>query len=255
MYKQIDTTRLYIEIHNPDNMEAGKDYPAMVFFFGGGWKTGDRTHFINHAKYFAKRGLVCFLVDYRTRDKHKTTPFESVKDAKSAMRYIRKHASEFHIDETKIIASGGSAGGHLAATTAFIEGYNEIGDDLSVNCKPSALVLFNPVIDNGPGGYGYERISDSYLNFSPLHNLKEGAPPTIIFLGTKDKLIPVETAEYYKTVMEKVGSKCELKLYEGEGHGFFNYDKFENYKRSVSEADKFLQSLGYLKVNPKINIE
>jgi len=55
--------------------------------------------------------------------------------------------------------------------------------------------------------------------------------------------------------MEKVGSKCELKLYEGEGHGFFNYDKFENYKRSVSEADKFLQSLGYLKVNPKINIE
>ena len=88
LYKQIDTTRLYIEIHNPDNMEAGKDYPAMVFFFGGGWKTGDRSHFINHAKYFTKRGLVCFLVDYRTRDKHKTTPFESVKDAKSAMRYI-----------------------------------------------------------------------------------------------------------------------------------------------------------------------
>lgn len=227
----------------------------MVFFFGGGWKTGDRTHFINHAKYFAKRGLVCFLVDYRTRDKHRTTPFESVKDAKSAMRYILKHAAEFHIDETKIIASGGSAAGHLAATTAFIEGYNEIGDDLSVDCKPNALVLFNPVIDNGPGGYGYERISDSYLNFSPLHNLREGAPPTIIFLRTKDKLIPVKTAEYYKKVMEKVGSRCVLKLYEGEGHGFFNYDKFENYKRTVSEADLFLQSLGYLFEEPNIRIE
>lgn len=255
LYKQIDTTSLYIEIYNPDKMKTGKDYPAIVFFFGGGWKTGDRTHFLNHAKYFSKRGLVCFLVDYRTRDKHSTTPFESVKDAKSAMRYIRKNAKKFHIDGARILASGGSAGGHLAATTAFIEGYNEIGDDLSVSCIPNALVLFNPVIDNGPGGYGYERISDAYKNFSPLHNLKEGAPPTIIFLGTKDNLIPVETAEYYKKVIEKVGSRCDLKLYEGEGHGFFNYDKFDNYKKTVFEADQFLQSLGYLEEVPVVKIE
>jgi len=255
MYKQIDTTSLYMEIYNPDKLEAGKDYPAMVFYFGGGWKGGDRTHFLNQAKYFAKRGLVCFLVDYRTKQKHQTTPFESVKDAKSAMRYVRKHASEFQVDETKIIASGGSAGGHLAATTAFIDGYNEIGDDLSVNCKPNALVLFNPVIDNGPGGYGYERVSDSYNNFSPLHNLKEGAPPTIMFLGTKDVLIPVETANYYKKVMERVGSRCDLKLYEGEGHGFFNYQYFEFYKQTLTEADQFLQSLGYLTEHPKIEIE
>lgn len=255
LYKQIDTTSLYIEIYNPDKMEFGKDYPAMVFFFGGGWKSGDRSHFLNHALYFSKRGLVCFLVDYRTRNRHQTTPFASVKNAKSAMRYIRKHASEFHIDETQIIASGGSSGGHLAATTAFIEGYNEIGDDLSVSCIPNALVLFNPVIDNGPGGYGYERISDAYKSFSPLHNLKEGAPPTILFLGTQDKLIPVETAEYYKTVMEKVGSRCELNLYDGEGHGFFNYGNFDNYKNTVTEADKFLQSLGYLNESPNVKIE
>ncbi len=69
-------------------MEAGKDYRVMVFFFGGGWKPGDRSHFTNHAKYFTKRGLVCFLADYRAIDKHKTTPFESVKVAKSAMRQI-----------------------------------------------------------------------------------------------------------------------------------------------------------------------
>lgn len=254
-YKQIDTTRLFVEVHSPVTMEQGKDYPAMVFFFGGGWKGGDRTHFLNHAKYFSQRGLVCFLVDYRTKGKHNTTPFESVKDAKSAMRYIRKNAAEFQIDKDKIIASGGSAGGHLAATTAFIEGYNEIGDDLSVSCVPNALVLFNPVFDNGPGGYGYERVSDSYKNFSPLHNLKEGAPPTIIFLGTEDNLIPVETAQYYKTVMEKVGSRCELKLYEGEGHGFFNYQFFEIYKQTVTEADRFLQSLGYLSEDPKVKIE
>ena len=255
LYKQVDTTKLYLEVHYPEHVDSSRSYPAIVFFFGGGWIGGDRTHFINHALYFAERGLVCFLVDYRTENKHNTTPFESLKDAKSAIRFIREKSHSFRIDSTKIIASGGSAGGHLAAATASITGYNEITDNLSIRCTPDALILFNPVIDNGPGGYGYERIGDAYKDFSPLHNIKKGAPPTIIFLGTNDRLIPVETAEYYKKVMEKVGSKCELEIYEGKGHGFFNYQNFEYYKETVREADRFLQSLGYLGSEPIVEIE
>jgi acetyl esterase len=255
LYKQIDTTNLFMEVYYPVQVDSSINYPAMVFFFGGGWIGCDRSHFINHAKYFSKRGLVCFLVDYRTESKNNTTPFESLKDAKSAIRFIRKNAPDFGIDITKIIASGGSAGGHLAAATALINTYNEKSDDLSINCIPNALVLYNPVIDNGPGGYGYERIADEYKNFSPLHNIKKGAPPTIIFLGTNDKLIPVETAEYYKKVMEKVQSRCDLQLYEGEDHGFFNYKNLEYYKKTVNEADKFLVSLGYLRDEPIVEIE
>ena len=255
LYKQIDTTKLFIEVYYPVQVDSSISYPAMVFFFGGGWVSGNRTQFINHAQYFSKRGMICFLVDYRTKSKNNTTPFESLKDAKSAIRYIRKQADKFNIDTSKVIAAGGSAGGHLAAASALIDDYNENSDDMSINCKPNALVLFNPVIDNGPGGYGYKRIGDEYKNFSPLHNIKKGAPPTIIFLGTNDKLIPVETAEYYKKVMEKVESRCDLKLYEGEAHGFFNYNNFEYYKKTVSDADEFLQSLGYLNKEPKIVIE
>jgi len=255
LYKQVDTTKLYLEVHSPPEMDSTKKYPAMVFFFGGGWKGGDRTHFLEHAKYFSQRGLVCFLADYRTETKHETTPFESLKDAKSAIRFIRKHAGEYNIDPDKIIASGGSAGGHLAAATALITGFSEETDDTSISCIPDALVLFNPVIDNGPGGYGYERIGDSYKEFSPLHNIEKGAPPTILFLGTKDKLIPVETAKYYQTVMQKVRSRCELKLYENEAHGFFNYRNLDLYKQTVLETDLFLQSLGYLKKEPSIEIK
>ena len=255
LYKQIDTTKLYLEIRYPDNFNKKNDYPAMVFFFGGGWINGNRYQFLHQAEYFAKRGIVCFLVDYRTESKNMTTPIESLKDAKSAIRFIRKNASEFGIDPSKIIASGGSAGGHLAAATALITDFNENTDDLSVTCVPNTLVLFNPVIDNGPGGYGYERIGDQYKNFSPLHNIIKGAPPTIIFLGTNDELIPVATAEYYKTVMEKVGSKCELKLYDGQGHGFFNYKNFEYYKKTLEEADRFLKSIGCLSEESIIIIE
>ena len=255
VYKEVDTIKLSLEIYYPENMNKTKEYPAMVFFFGGGWKKGTIKQFEPHAKYFSKRGMVCFLVDYRVRDRHQTTPIESLKDAKSAIRYVREHACEFQIDPTKIIASGASAGGQLAAATALIDDYNEMSDDVSINCKPNSLVLFNPVIDNGPGGVGYNRIGDAYKNFSPLHNIENGAPPTIIFLGTNDYLIPVETIKYYQTVMQKVGSICELHLYEGKEHGFFNYNKFENYKDTITHTDKFLISLGYLNQEPIVNIE
>ncbi|MEN8124686.1 MAG: alpha/beta hydrolase [Bacteroidota bacterium] len=255
LYKQLDTTNLYMEVYHPENIDTAKKYPVVVFFFGGGWNTGSIKQFEPHAKYFSQREMICFLVDYRVKKRQQTTPFESLKDAKSAIRYIREHAEEMQIDTSKIVAAGASAGGHLAAATALIDGYNENTDNLSVNCKPNALVLFNPVIDNGPGGYGYERIGNEYKNFSPLHNIKKGSPPTILFLGTNDVLIPVETAKYYQKIMEKVESRCELRLYEGKGHGFFNYIKIEYYKKTVLEADRFLQSLGYLKNEPIIKIE
>lgn len=255
LYKQIDTTKLFMKVYSPEKIDKTQQYPAIVFFFGGGWNSGKISQFEPHANYFSKRGLVCFLVDYRVTSRHKSTPFESLKDAKSAIRYIRQNAATFHIDPSKIVASGGSAGGHLAAAAALIDAYNEDSDTVSISCKPNALVLFNPVIDNGPGGYGYERIGDAYKSFSPLHNIKKGAPPTIIFQGTNDNLIPVETVKYYQTVMRKVDSRCELFLYEGKEHGFFNYNKLENYKNTVAEADTFLQSLGYLKKDPIIEIK
>lgn len=245
IYKKIDTTILKMRILYPSTMDSTKHYPCIAFFFGGGWKTGKMNQFRKEADYFTNRGMVCFLIDYRVKTRQDTGPFEALKDAKSAIRFIRKNANKLHINKDFIVASGGSAGGHLAAATALINGYNESNDDLSISSKPDALVLFNPVIDNGPGGYGFERIGEAYKSFSPLHNIEKGAPPTIIFLGTKDNLIPVTTAQYYKTVMEKVGSRCDLFLYEGAVHGFFN--KKEYLEKTLFEADRFLTSLGFLK--------
>jgi acetyl esterase/lipase len=253
-YKQVDTTRLFMEVIRAQAPASDSPAPALVFFFGGGWVNGDRTHFARHADYFARRGLTCFLVDYRIRSKHGTSPFESLEDARSAMRYVRAHAGDFDIDPDRIVASGGSAGGHLAAATALTSAYNASSDDTTVSCLPNALVLFNPVIDNGPGGYGFDRIGEAYPDFSPLHNIRKGAPPTIVFLGTEDPLIPVETGEYFAKVMERVGSRCDLHLYEGQKHGFFNYTNFVYYRRTVVEADVFLQSLGYLKPLPAVKI-
>lgn len=243
VYKVVGEDSLELEIYYPPSNDAPK--PAMIFFFGGGWNQGSTQQFQPHAEHFAERGLVTVLADYRVRSRNQSSPFDALEDAKSAIRYLKTHADRFGIDSSKIIASGGSAGGHLAAATAFISRFNA-KDDPKISSTPAALVLFNPVIDNGPGGYGYERVGEQYKDFSPLHNLTEGAPPTLFFLGTEDRLIPVITAEYYAMVMKKMGSECELILYEGEGHGFFNFRNKEIYLKTLVETETFLRKTGFM---------
>jgi acetyl esterase/lipase len=79
-----------------------------------------------------------------------------------------------------------------------------------------------------------------------MHNIKKDTPPTIVFLGSKDSLIPVATAKEYKQRMEAVGRRCDLHLYEGQPHGFFNYGKQKNYLDTVGKMDAFLVSLKYI---------
>lgn len=252
IYKKIGDRELKLDIFNPKGHKSSDKTPAIVFFFGGGWNSGSTSQFYPHCQYLASRGMVAISAEYRVKSRDKTSPRECVKDGKSAIRWIRQHAEELGINPDKLVAGGGSAGGHVAAAAGTTKAFEEEGEDLKVSSIPNALVLFNPVFDNGPKGYGYSRVKKYWKEFSPMHNINKNTPPTIVLLGTKDKLIPVETAEEYKRLMEKLGIRCDLHLYEGQPHGFFNYSKKDNYNKTVIEMDKFLASLGYLKGKPTL---
>lgn len=248
-YKKIDTLNLQLKIFRPAGFDASKKYPAIVFFFGGGWVGGNIGQFQKQAIYLASRGMVTILADYRVASRHHTTPFECVADGKSAIRYVRQHSAELGIDPNRIAAGGGSAGGHVAAATDLTK-LDEPSEDLTVSSRPNALVLFNPVFNNGPGEYGYDRIKDRFPEISPFHNIAKGAAATVVFLGTKDKLISVPTAEAYKAKMLEAGSRCELFLYPDQPHGFFN--KGESFTQTLRQTDIFLELLGYIKGKPTI---
>jgi len=254
-YKQIDTITLKLFVKNPANFNEKTEYPTIVFFFGGGWNSGKVTQFKPHAEYLSSRGMITVLADYRVKTRHQTTPFDAVADAKSAIRFLRQNSKKLNIDKEKIAASGGSAGGHLAAAAATVSGLNDPNDNLKVSAKPNALVLYNPVFDNGPTGYGYERVGERYPEISPIHNIDKFTPPTIVFLGTKDDLIPVETAKLYKQKMEVAGNRCDLFLYEDQKHGFFNFredskDGNRYFTETLVQTDLFLESIGYLRGKP-----
>src|SRR5690606_32420272 len=109
-------------------------------FYGGSWNTGSLDQFRPHAQYFASLGMIGVVAEYRIKTKHNTTPFESVKDGRSAIRYLRANAKKLGIHPSKIVAGGGSAGGHVAAA-ADLTNLDEVTDNVKINARPNALVL------------------------------------------------------------------------------------------------------------------
>ncbi|HHZ92823.1 TPA: alpha/beta hydrolase [Candidatus Poribacteria bacterium] len=254
VYKIVGKVKLHLDVFKPKDHRVDDKHPCIVFFFGGGWTGGTPSQFHPHSQYLASRGMVAISAEYRVSSRHGTLPFECVTDGKSAIRWIRQHAKTLGVDPDRIAAGGGSAGAQVAAAAATVMAFDEPSEDLRVSAKPSALVLFNPVFDNGPGGFGHEHVKNRWQEFSPLHNIAKGICPTIVFLGSKDSLIPVSTAEEYKKRMIEVGGCCYLWIYEDQPHGFFNYRDGNNpyYNATVFESDRFLASLGYLEGTPTV---
>lgn len=248
---------LELDVFYPPNHDGSSEpAPCVVFFFGGGWNSGRPGQFHKHCEYFASRGMLAISAEYRTRDSHGTKPADCVFDGKSAVRWIRDNASKLGVDPDRLVAGGGSAGGHVAAAVAACRDLEEPSTDPTTSCLPNALMLFNPVYDNGPHGYGHDRVKDHWRRISPRHNLHAEMPPTIAFFGTNDKLIPVATTQNFAAAMKAKGVRYDNHLYDGQPHGFFNYGRRQGdrdfFADTVDKADRFLISLGILDGQPTI---
>ncbi|MCA9126103.1 MAG: alpha/beta hydrolase fold domain-containing protein [Planctomycetales bacterium] len=245
-YKSVEARDLKIYVTKPDNWQSGDSRPAIVFFHGGGWVGGQPGQFTEHAKYFASRGVVCFQVEYRLLNRNEQQPpTNCVQDAADALRWVREQSTKFGVNSSRIAAGGGSAGGHLAAYLGTIaEGAS----------RCNAMLLFNPVYDNGPDGWGTARVGDRWPEFSPLHNLSSSSPPSIVFLGTEDSLIPVATAEEFQRKSMELNVLSELHTYAGQAHGFFNTNRDSGrwYYETVVAADRFLNRLGWIEGAPTL---
>jgi acetyl esterase/lipase len=245
-YRKIGSTELKLWIFGESDPKAKK--PAIVFFFGGGWNSGSPAQFENQARYFAKRGMIAITADYRVKSRHGVQVVECVKDAKAAIAWVRENAERLGIDPGKIAASGGSAGGHLAASTGTISGF---GSDE----RPNAMILFNPASTLAPitswqppgakTGLSVERLGVEAQVISPAHHIGPHTPPTLILHGKNDTTVPYASVVAFESVMKKAKRPCKLVGYDGASHGFFN--RGENYRKTLAEADAFLVDLGWIK--------
>jgi acetyl esterase/lipase len=252
IYKKTEHGDMALYVDYPQGWKKSDKRPVMVFFFGGGWTSGSVRHFHLQAKYFAARGMVTVRPDYRVKSRQGVTPHQCVEDAKSAVRWVRKNAGMLGIDPDNIVASGGSAGGHLAACTYIIKGYEASGEDTAISSRPNLLVLFNPALD----------LRDTAITsrvgpiknpevISPLLGLSKDTPPVIIFFGTKDFMYHQGPA--FAAKAKEMGVHAELYTYEGQEHGFFNHSPW--FQETLYKVDTFLGKFGYIKGKPLIKVQ
>ncbi len=272
VYKQVGETQLNLWVLRGEAASS----PAIVFFFGGGWSAGTPEQFLPQARYLAARGMTAVVADYRVAARQQVRAVSCVEDAKSAVRWLRSHAAELGIDPQRICAAGGSAGGHIACCTALIEGLDAAGEDVAISSVPNALALFNPAVMLAPlpGAELSEsetqklqslasRTGVDPVLISPIHHVRPGMPPTVIFHGNADSTVSIATVAEFEKRMVDAGNRCELKRFAEAPHGFFNLREGrgrngerqrEWHLRTLRQLDVFLTSLGWLAGEPTLPV-
>jgi len=262
VYKSIGDVDLHLFVFRPATKR--KAAPGIVFFFGGGWKSGSPIQFEKHCRYLASRGMVAMTAEYRNEDRHRSKAKDSVQDAKSAMRWIRANAQKLGVDPKRLAAGGGSAGGHLAACAAMKIGATTADAQSAV---PNALVLFNPpcVLAAADGREDFmaaeykpeilARMGVPSRELSMWHHVKPKCPPLLVMHGEADHAVPIWTAKSFVDKMKRAGNHAEIVIYPGEDHGFFNFGEKDNamFFATLKATDRFLAKLGWIQGAPTLD--
>lgn len=246
-YKTVENGKLPLTLHvfKPAGWMPTDKRPVLLTFHGGGWAAGEPSTQYYMADRLAQRGWVGISVKYRLTNKFHpgTTPFDAVRDARSAVRYVRAHATELGIDLDRLVVNGGSAGGHLAAATALFDDINDEADDLKIPTKPQLMLLFYPVIDTSPDGYGHKLLGENWKTISPVDRVTRGLPPTLLLHGERDTVTPYAGAKLFHERMIAAGNDCELITGKG-GHGYFTYEQAP-LDEALAQVDRWLKVHGY----------
>ena len=247
VYKTAGDRELHLHVFEPDGFAPDDRRACFLIFHGGGWRGMSPRRMYPFAAHFAKLGMVGIAPEYRlVRPDSGSTVFHCVQDARSAVRYVRRHAATLGIDPKRIVVSGASAGGHLAAGTALFDGMDEPEEDARLSCVPDALVLLFPVIDTSPEGYGNALLGERWRELSPLHHVRPGLPPAIVFHGSADTTTPFAGAKAFHRAMLEAGNRCELIVTDGGRHGYMMTSRTV-FDSSLERIEQYLAELNLVK--------
>jgi len=234
--------------------------PAIVNIHGGGWYTGGKGGATTLAmmRKFVEAGYVALSIEYRLSDE---APFPAaVEDCKLAIRWLRAHANDYHVDPARIGVIGGSAGGHLSAMLAVTrpeDGFDKggaYGEQSSAVqaavpvCPPMDLrvpLAASPAEDPDPavlrflGGSPASK-SDEARRASPITYVRKDLPPMLIVHGTNDKRVVPEQSKSMAAALEKAGAPFELLLVDGGVHGMGIARTDESFARILAFFGKHL---------------
>ena len=233
------------DIYLPERLPSDPASPAVVWIHGGGWTGGTKNEdrAANICGNLAKAGYVCINIDYKLGDGAWPT---NLLDCKNAVRFLRVHAAEYHVDADRIAVMGGSAGGHLALMVGLTQSekslepvspYPDVSNSVGVIVDlygPTDLLNGQAVDANGKQlGHleneekaskvlGGTRVKnpDLWRKASPISYIAADSPPIMIIQGTADPLVDYHQSYELNDALAKAGVPHQLLVLEGVGHQF-----------------------------------
>lgn len=218
-------------------------HPAAILVHGGAWVVGDKVRTVRPLfKPLADAKIAWFSIEYRLARGTNPEALISLEglaslasasdDVRSALAYVRAHASEFNIDPERIVLIGESAGAHLASMAALKPGAEK---------PPQAVVAFYSPSDLERLARTSPRIPEALRNMlkgspiealllnglrqvSPQTWIGKNAPPFLMIHGTADMLVPIEQSEIMCEALRAAGTSCDLFPVTGAGHGIVYWE-------------------------------
>jgi alpha-L-fucosidase 2 len=236
-YARPDGKAVRLDLHIPDGPGP---FPAAILVHGGGFDEGSKSTNVRPLfEPLANAGFAWFSIDYRMAPEFRFP--QAIEDLNSAIRWVKKNASEYHVDATRIVLIGESAGGYLVnyagthetpetKVAAVVDFYGPVDYAKLAEQRRDHPELFNMAsinrhASNGGGirFFGTDQLDAAGLAklkaISPIWAVHKGMAPFLCIHGTKDDQVSYDQSPTMCDAMKKVGAACELIPIEGGGHG------------------------------------
>ena len=247
IYKTVNGYTLDIHVFLPDSAAKAGKRPVMVFFHAGDWREGKPDWYFDDCKAYAHKGWVACTVEYRTLSRAGTLPFEAVKDARSAIRWLRQHGAEYNIDTGRIVANGYDSGGQLALACAMADKYNEKSDDIRFSTAPNLIMVTSGIYDlTGTNNAWIKRDlkdKNTLRDISPLFLVKKGVAPVLVIHGRKDADEDYANARHFATLLKEAGNPVSFHPVDDAPHLLWLDSKYAGEVEKVQQD--FLRKYGY----------
>jgi len=197
----------------------GAPSALVVFFYGGGWNSGDKRNYRFVGAALATAGIATVIPNYTLYPQARFPQF--MRDAAAAVAFTRAHAHEWGADPARLFVMGHSAGAHVAVLLALDQEYlrQAGGDD---------RWLRGVVGLSGP--YDFLPFTDAYLNdvfappaefgrSQPINYVRANAPPMLLMHGLADHRVSPNNTRSLTARLEAAGDEVSTHYFEGSGHG------------------------------------
>ena len=224
-------TELKLDIYRPP---AGSEKRmAIIHLHGGGFRRGSKESLNERVRPYAERGYVAVASQYRLIGEARWPA--QIHDVKAAIRWVRAHAGDLGIMPDRIAIAGYSAGGQLALFAAGTGDRSEFegdGGTPGISTRVIACFAYYPgtTVRMGRGGAAHPLLPDgsgeaAHAAASPTTYVGDFAP-TVLFHGTEDVTIPLESSERFYRMLQDAGVPSELHVFAGVPHVFDSHPEF-----------------------------